>query len=742
MKNRKKNPCFKPQPNVCLASAIAVASLSISVSVYAENTESKTKNLSQIMMEEVTVTGTKKANAERLQDIPIAATAYSEEQLEMLHVRDLKGLSYSIPNASMEEVGTTKGVANFSFRGLGINSSIPSIDPTVGIFIDGIYLGINMGAVFDHFDLGGLEVLRGPQGILFGRNVTGGAVLLNTTNPSQEFEASAKVALESGDNRYVMGRVSGPLVEDKLLGKLALYNNDDGGYFENKFDGNDNFGQSDTTIIRGGLTYIADNGGELTLKYDHGETDGDGPASRNLALFESDSFDFSVDETGFYDSEWDFVSGTYTADIAGGTLTNIAGWRDLEYTSLGDIDGTPGWGYHASTRTEAEQFSEELRFNKIINDWIDLTVGGYFFTQELRYREGRSLAGGLLHLTGGGDQDQSTYGAFVAADFRLNEHVVVNTGIRYTSEEKEVEIFNVSAGSPCPNLELNCGVPDFTDDQSWSNITPKLGVQWFVNDQTQAYASYSKGFRSGGYNVRISDPSANPGPFGEEEQDSFEIGLKLDALDNRLRVNAAAFYNTVSDMQREVNVPSLTSGTVQDIRNTADATISGVEFEVLAALSDQLLLALNLGIIDGTYDTVKFDISGDGLIDAQDEALDLPRLAPLSAGVSLTWQGEIAGGHSLTGHLSYNHRDANAYSDSNLGYFSASNIVDANFTWSLADGKTEVSVFGRNLLDEERVSADVKLPSTPLFGYSGGEPPSFSPLQKGRVYGIELSYKY
>ena len=130
---------------------------------------------SQTILEEVLVTAQKKSSAEEIQDTPLAITAYGADQLDALKVRDLKSLSYSMPNVALEDVGTTKGVANFSIRGLGINSSIPSIDPTVGVFVDGMYLGINSGVVFDMFDLAGIEVLRGPQGVLFGRNVTGGA---------------------------------------------------------------------------------------------------------------------------------------------------------------------------------------------------------------------------------------------------------------------------------------------------------------------------------------------------------------------------------------------------------------------------------------------------------------------------------------------------------------------------------------------------------------------------------------
>lgn len=179
------------------------------------------------LRDEILVTATKQADAENVQDVPLAITAYGEAQLDALKVRDLESLSYSMPNVSLDDVGTAPGVANFAIRGLGINSSIPSIDPTVGTFVDGIYLGINGGVVLDVFDLESVEVLRGPQGILFGRNTTGGAVLINTKKPGDEWEANFKGAIESGfrdtgKNFYAMGGIGGPIVEDVLRARMAI----------------------------------------------------------------------------------------------------------------------------------------------------------------------------------------------------------------------------------------------------------------------------------------------------------------------------------------------------------------------------------------------------------------------------------------------------------------------------------------------------------------------------------------
>ena len=244
----------------------------------------------------IVVTGTKTQNAENVQDVPLAVTAFNSESLDALKVRDVQGLTYSAPNVSLDQIGTSRGTANFSIRGLGINSSIPSIDPTVGVFVDGVYLGNNAGVVFDLFDLESVEILRGPQGVLFGRNVTGGAVLINTGNPTDYLTGKFRAAVDGpfvdggrgGANYTVSGVVSGPLVEDTLLFKLGAYYNKDEGYFTNLFDGS-NHGEAETMILRGALEGRF---GDLTLtgKLDYFESDGDGPSAQNRGTFDRDSF--------------------------------------------------------------------------------------------------------------------------------------------------------------------------------------------------------------------------------------------------------------------------------------------------------------------------------------------------------------------------------------------------------------------------------------------------------------------
>lgn len=219
----------------------------------AQDPGSTPEGAASALVKDIVVTATKKGHGENVQDVALAVTAFGEAQLDAKFAQNLQSLSYDVPNVQFETVGTTAGYANFSIRGLGINSSIPSIDPTVGVFVDGVYLGINAGVVFDNFDIEGIEVLRGPQGLLFGRNVTGGAVVIRTSRPSFDFKANAKASIETGLKKTVSGVVTGPIVDDVVAAKLAVYYSDDDGWFHNRFDGN-RFGKAKDFIIRPALS--------------------------------------------------------------------------------------------------------------------------------------------------------------------------------------------------------------------------------------------------------------------------------------------------------------------------------------------------------------------------------------------------------------------------------------------------------------------------------------------------------
>jgi len=721
------------------ASLIAITSVMAVSGMSASFAQDDSDSRGNALLEEILVTATKKSNAEAMQDVPVAVTAYGERQLDALQFRDLQSLSFKMPNVSLDDIGTTRGVANFAIRGMGINSSIPSIDPTVGVFVDGIYQGVVSGIVFDQFDLDSVEVLRGPQGLLFGRNVTGGAVLLNTIKPSFTTKARARASYESGDNFTINGTITGPVIEDKLALKLAVHYNNDGGYFDNLVTGTA-AGKAETLIFRPAFTFRPSEDVEITVRYEHGDSEGDGPVTQNRGIYDRTTFDLGYDNVGFYDNKWDQITGEINIDIGSGTLTNIAGWRDSTQFASADIDGTPSVLFHSQTTTRADQFSNELRYNGPIGERIDLTVGGFYFTQDLLYLEQRNLTGlvaGLpadviIQLNGGGTIDHSTKAGFVNIDYTLTDTLTLNVGLRYTDEKKSANVATIRPGG-CDQTAETC-VFDFVDDESWDSWSPKIGFQWTPRDAMQVYGFFTQGYRSGGYNLRNTSPTAAPGPFDQEKQNSFELGLKMDNEDKTMRLNVAAFYNKFSDLQREVNLPDPSAGVVQIIDNTADSRILGFEAELIAELHENFTFTGSIGVLDDQYSNVIFDISGDGVVNDIDEGLQLPRLAPVTWGAGLIYNASISNESSLSASVNFNHRNQSYYNDANTAVLDAVDMLDANITVGLMDDSVKVSLYGKNLLNEVYVGGETLLPFGP--GHT------LSTIKKGRVYGLEVKYNF
>lgn len=751
---------FKHQIAAPLAFAVTLAIVPISAHA---------QSASSVLLEEVVVTATKKKNVENVQDVPASISAFGEAQLDALKVRDISDLSFATPNVQLDDIGTVKSTANFAIRGLGVNSSIPSIDPAVGVFVDGLYFGINSGVIFDTFDLESIEILRGPQGVLFGRNVTGGAVVVNTKDASFEPETSFKLAVESGlrgtgEAYTVQGTTTGTLVEGKLAGKIGIYYNDDKGWFENtRLDGSQvDFGANDTILIRPSVTWTPTDSVRITAKYEHGEFSGDGPAGQShisgtglpgqIVNFDRESFDFSINDGTFSDSEWDSLVVETNIDVAfgEGQITSVIGYRDFSSLGLSDIDATPLELFHAEFGIEQDQISSELRYNGQFGKW-NVTTGLFYFEQDIAYSEVRFILPDLLPSfaavrPGGGIQDQKTLGLFAQAEYQVNDKLTLNAGLRYSDEEKEVSVASVLPGI---QSDINCRVTrgdcvfDFSAATNpgqnifeTDNVSPKVGFQYTPNDSNLIYGNWSRSFRAGGFNFRNTAADTvnfGPGPFEDEEVDSIELGWKSEPTDGT-RLNASIFLTNIEGLQRELNMTDPVSGIVQVIRNSADAEIFGIEIDGQAALTNNLFLTGSIGILDGDYEQVFLDLSGDGVINETDLNLNIPRLAELSYNIGIIHESDLGNLGSGSLRVNFSHRDATSFNDNNLGSTNEIDRIDASFTLRRENGLS-FSLYGKNLSNESNFGGDSPLPATlgpvPLGG-------SFGSLIKGRVVGIEV----
>lgn len=706
------------------------------------------------LLEEIVTVARKKSDAESVQDVPVALTAFGAAQLDALFVTDVEDLSYIMPNVQLESVGTFPGVQNFSIRGQGINSSIPSVDPTVGVFVDGIFMGTTYGVVIDTFDLEAVEVLRGPQGLLFGRNVTGGAVVLRNARPDGEFSARVRVRGTDADQLGIAATIEGALVENKLAAKMVVYYDDDEGYYDNTnpaasnpaphpfqpvtfnpADGS-NVGEMTTKIFRPTLVLTPNDTTKWTLVVERGESEGDGAPWTNVTAQRAGTqpeFSTFSDETGFTNMEWtQAVLETNIAEVGNGTLTNILGWRRVSASSAADIDGSDLPIFAAPGDTSQHQLSNEIRWSGSFGDNWESTIGFYYFDQDVSYREARYIwlppplgpapFGVNLQRALGGDMDSKNFGAFWSNDFHVGDAWTLTAGIRYTDESKSADIIT---GVCADNQTFDCTFVGLGGD--WDNITPKVGAQYRVSDDVQIYGYWSKGYRSGGFNFRNAKPDIiPPGPTNEEENSSFEIGMKADFMDNRLRLNIAAFHNQIDDMQRELNIGDPDVIVLQGTINAGDVTIKGIEADFVALVTDNFSINASYGWQDGEYDRVDPNF-------AAFLGPELPRLAPTNYSVGVSFDLPMAGGSLVNFMANHSFRERHPYNDSNTNFFEDQRRTNASVNWSSASDKWRVSLFGKNLEDEANWG---NLTTLGAGLWTAG------PMKKGREIGLEVNYAY
>ncbi len=723
------------------------------------------------LIEEVVVTATKKSVVENVQDVPIAITAIGESQMDALKFKDLSDIAFLAPNANLQPI-TTQGTAFFSIRGVTPTSSILSVDPTVGVFVDGVYNPTGQGTVFDNFDLASIEILRGPQGVLQGRNVVGGAVLVTTKKPTDEFEADLRIRGDSGfrgtgEDITFSGTVTGPLAQG-LNGKLAVYRNDDGGWFENEFDGSD-WGENEVTILRGALSWDASEAVNFLVQYEYFDQDGTGLINQSHqrqdnrprpdgsgGFFDKGELDFATEMVGscvgfevgptcdeldhFFEQRVDSITFTTTIDVAfgDGTITNIFGWRDLEQRSQGDIDGTPSATFPAWGGNDVEHWSNELRYFGTFGS-VDLTTGLYYLDVELASETNQSLrlndVPTWMNRSGGGTQDSETWGVFANADWSVSESVTLSAGLRWTEEEKSTasHALNNNRAFGGSQVFIGCGFVvgdgtctiDLDNSDDWSNLSFRGGVTWDVSDTAMLYGSVSRSFRAGNFNLRRSNVGDDRIPVDEERMDQIEVGLKWDVND-RLRMNTAFFVLEATDLQRVALAADLS----QTSDNVAKARFIGLELDGRVLIADSLTLTYAIGMNDGEYKEVEADLNSDGVIDQTDFGLELPNTPELMYNLGILHDLQI-GDFNLSSQLLYTHRDS-VFNNDNTASRGTVDTLDLNFALSPNEGSWELSVYGRNITDHAIYTQSTEI-NLPDGAHLAG-------LMKGRRIGVEFRY--
>jgi iron complex outermembrane receptor protein len=670
--------------------------------------------------------------------------------LERKFSADLTDAALGLPNVVLDPAPTYSNGAAFAIRGLSFQDPDPTFEPAVGIVLDGVFLGKAQANLLDLYDVEQIEVLRGPQGTLFGKNTIGGLVNVRSRRPSGEFHARAQVT--AGNYGRLDGRASieAPLLDGKLAVKLAALSKHMEGYFWNEFTQH-RTGEERSSAARFSAVYKPADNFDLTLVGDFIRDTGDTSAQNNAS-----PGNYAIAQIGYpADQDGDLFRVDFNGDVsinsrtmgwmleanwrlASHTVTSITGFRDADDTSATDVDGEPLTLFHYPRRLLMQQFSEELRVASSWSETLDYVAGVIFFRQWHHQRQSQVVDCALIAACPGvppgvvaipldavSRQHGDSYAVFAQANYRLTPRVRLTAGARYSWEEKDFSLF-----PPGYNLAPPDAVPFAHDKASFHKVTPKLGADFRPVEDMLLYASFSTGFKAGGYNGRANTVTAI-GPYREEQVNAYEIGAKSEWLGHRLRANLAAFYNDYSDMQVEALVPS-SAGSGQEtlVRNVGTAYTAGVESEVTALLAPGLTMNVNVGYLQAKYTEFLADLGGTGT-PIDNTFLKLRRAPRWTSQLDLSWVLPLGGAGNLTfnGGVNYTSEYETDVGNDAFARRPGAALLDAGIAYEPLGERYRISLFGRNLTDRRYINN----------GISAGSVFAFNEPNRPRVYGVDFS---
>ena len=643
---------------------------------------------------EIVVTAQKRN--ENVQDVPIAITVATADDLDRLQVTNIASLQYSTP--SLVVAGSDVTRQRFGIRGVSDVSRNAGVDNRIGVYVDGVWVGRSAASNQETLDVQSIEVLRGPQGTLFGKNTVAGAININSQQPEiGKFGGTVEGEVGNYDLRRIKAAVNLGVSDNVAIRFTGGYINRDG-FTQNIFNGldyenRDDFGLRGQFLYDSGTTRIyiaADITEQKSRALSSGERAPDplAPDPREISL------NLPQDLTIKYDG----VSAQVDHEFGnGGTLTSISAYRTSDYAGSSDEDFSPAnfartIGFAEST----EHFSQEIRYASDTSGDFDYVVGLYYLDQNLASSGSAEAFAPALNPRApavfvGVAQDavvnSQLYAAFVNANYRFTDRLELSVGARINHEEKEIDFTIADRTGLFTNGSLQ-------DDLSVTDFSPTASLNFNINDDVLTYARYSRGFKSGGWNADFVR-SVNDIRFNDESVDAFEIGVKSTLFDRRLRFNAAAYVSKHSDYQVFAFVQLSNGGTALNVTNAGELTSKGFEIEAELAPVDWLSLTANYGYNDASFDSFKngggpgVDFDGNRPAEAPKHNLNLGIATDFDLGFArLKVQGD------------YNFRSQFFSNSDNLPINLNSSLETLNLRAGLEFGN--VSVFGwmRNATDE------------------------------------------
>jgi iron complex outermembrane receptor protein len=672
---------------------------------------------------------------EMLKDVPISVSALGEERLEQTGAADITALQQQTPNATVQVARGSNSTLISFIRGVGQQDPLWGFEPGVGLYVDDVYVARPQGAVLDIYDVQRIEVLRGPQGSLYGRNTVGGAIKYVTNRLSHDPELTLRGAYGSYNQIDLMAAGSLPLADNfRIGGALASYQRD--GYGENINTGAEHYNKD---VLAGRLSAEWEPTADLSIRLAYDRVDDDSnprhghrlvagatPAGAVLpSVYDTNAGigdDNSVTTEGF----------SATVELAlndNWTFKSITAWREGRSDTVIDFDNTPAPTLDIPAYYADDQFTQEFQF---LFDYDRVQgVAGFFYLDGHAEGAFDTILGAAGFVIGtGGEVVTESWAGFADVNIDLTDRLHLSLGARYTKDEKEGTVFraNYAGATRSPLLGGTPRAPtllrtDYTNSKSFSQFTPRIALSYDLNDDLTTYVSYSQGFKSGGFDMRgdaILTPDTVNG-YDPETVDSYEIGLK-GTLD-RLTFAASIFHNEYQDQQVTTQVPAV-GGIASFVDNVGSSTFYGAEFEGRLRLLDNLSASFAIGYLHSDFDEfLRYNLTTMAYEDISNQVV-LQNAPKWTGYFGFTWIGDVAGGAlAVTPSVSYR-------GDSSMFEFpnpvldqQAYTLVDLSIVWTDPTDRYTLGLYGKNLTDEEYRVGGYNFPGAlfdnSIIGYYG-----------------------
>ncbi len=709
-------------------------------------------------LEKIIITAQRRS--QNLQEVPLAVTALSSESIEKSGIHDMTDVATRVPGLTFSAFSPGQNI--LALRGASSNDDGAGTDSSVAVFVDDVYMGRVSNVNPELFDLERIEVLRGPQGTLFGKNTIGGAInIVSKTPNSDEFEGKVKATLGNFGLQEIGGLITGPLSEN-WAGKISFNTRTRDGWVDNVFL-NKKQKDDNAQVVRGQLQYSDDIFTALfSADYDQLDVEDtaripintghpDDPAfwAANVPgsyaeLCEGRGPECSAGPVdGYVKKEAWGVSAKLVWDFDSGELTSITAYRESENDWSMDSTGTPASPLPSFLFGQVndqifdvtEQFTQELRWVSSINDDIHYVSGLWFSTERTDRTEcfdndpvptsgPTCIADGDDGLTDWYRQDNKTtsYAAFGQLDWELDEKWTFTLGGRYSYDKKEIDNEAIAGDFVIINQTFSNSV-----EEDWSTFTLKSSLGYQVSEDTNVYFTYAEGFKSGGF-AAAPQGIEFTNPIDQEESTNFEFGLKSDLSDS-FRLNGALFYTEYEGLQIQTFgplAPGAAFGTFQTF-NAGDANIAGIELEATWLITENLTLSGFYAYQDSEFEET--DIPGTAF--PNQDGNNLIRTPEVKYNIDLDYFIPMDSGAEISTNLNYRFTDDQRGELEPWAIQPKFNLLDARVTWTNSDDTFDVSLWGRNLTDEEYISHVYTIASSVVAVY--GDP---------RTFGLSVNYRF